>query len=237
MRQKGPSAGQAGCEYRVACRTLQNRIMIDVSQPAATCTAHARSIVRNGVQRLAHLDRTAMAALPSWRSPRGVAAARVVSAIAEPRAVGPVLVAAAVIAKRRGGWRAAVLPALAVPSGMVARWLLSEAIARPRPPAEVWLAEPKGYSLPSRHTTLAVLTARALAEAAGLKGPPRRMVPPLAATAVGTSRVYLGLHWPTDVLAGWLFAEGWLALADRTIRASPRTGKVSSQPQARRADG
>jgi membrane-associated phospholipid phosphatase len=179
--------------------------------------------------RLARADRAAVAAVPGWRNSRGIAAARAVSAMAEPGLAGPLLAAAAVIAARRGGWRAAALPALAVPAGVAARWLLSELIARPRPPAEAWLTEPEGYSLPSRHTTLAVLTARTLVEAAGMNGLPAVAIPALAAAGVGASRVYLGVHWPTDVLAGWLFAEAWLGLARM---AMPAPGS-SHQPPMR----
>lgn len=99
-------------------------------------------------------------------------------------------------------------------AGAAARSRLSRAIARQRPPADAWLAEPDGFSLPSRHTTLAALAAGAAVRSLGIGGAPGRAAPLLAAAAVGASRVYLGVHWPADVIAGWLFAEGWLRLTD-----------------------
>ena len=132
------------------------------------------------------------------------------SALAEPRVAYPVLALAGVAAARRDGWWRAGAPCLAVAGGAVVRRRLSRLIARERPPAAVWLIQPEGFSLPSKHTTLAVLTVGATVRALGVRGGSLPAATLLAGAGIGASRVYLGVHWPTDVIAGWLFAEGWL---------------------------
>lgn len=92
--------------------------------------------------------------------------------------------------------------------------------ARPRPPMSLWVAgmSPTGLSFPSGHALLAaagyglmaVLLTRHL----------RRLVTRTAvwvaavaaATLVGVSRLYLGVHWFSDVIAGWLIGALWLSL-------------------------
>jgi membrane-associated phospholipid phosphatase len=162
----------------------------------------------------AGLDRRAFEAVRARRGPGAVRVARFVSGLAEPHVVYPLLAFAGVSGARQGVWRQAAVPCLVVAGGAVARWHLSRVIARRRPPAEAWLAEPEGFSLPSKHTTLAVLTVGAAVRALGIRGAPVHAVTALAAIGVGTSRVCLGVHWPADVVAGWLFAVGWLHLTD-----------------------
>lgn len=183
---------------------------------AATCSAAlaALAVQTRMDSRVARADRAAFGRIRARRTEDGIAVARAVSSLAEPGVVYPVVAFVSVAAAPRTGWRHACLPVLTVAGGAAARRAVSRVVARPRPPAEAWLITPEGYSLPSKHTTMAALGTGACLRVLGVHRPVARAAIVLAAAGIGASRIYLGVHWPSDVVAGWLFADGWLHLTD-----------------------
>jgi membrane-associated phospholipid phosphatase len=198
---------------RAALET-QDRHLARIATASAVFAAAAVIASRVGQPGpLADADRIAFAAVRVRRHAAGVLAARCLSALAEPGVTYPAAVLTGLALSGRTSWRHAAAPLLAISSGAVVRRRVSQIVARPRPPSAAWLAEPEGFSLPSKHTTQAALTAGACARALS---PQSRgyAASTVAAVLVGGSRVYLGVHWPGDAVTGWLFAVGWLRLTD-----------------------
>ncbi len=86
--------------------------------------------------------------------------------------------------------------------------VLKQLIARERPPATLALIDVGGYSMPSTDAALTAAAAVALFLAMKpVERSTRRLLVAVLASAVlfvGVCMVYLGAHWTTDVLAGWL---------------------------------
>ena len=102
---------------------------------------------------------------------------------------------------------------------------------RPRPPAFFGYDEPMTYSFPSGHSTTSIcfygLLAVMLAGSTKSRTPRRALwtTACLLVLSIGFSRVYLGVHYPTDVLGGYAFGLVWLlgvvnATAGRWLRPS-----------------
>ncbi|WP_243869844.1 phosphatase PAP2 family protein [Streptomyces liangshanensis] len=166
--------------------------------------------------------------------------------------------AAGLLAGRTGPerLRAAALALAVLVLGQALRYGVLALIARPRPALADWATHASGYSFPSGHTTTSALaggllywgitrhTTRAPAGpgAASPAGEPARRtihalltrtlrILPLAwAATVALTRIYLGVHWASDVIGGWLYATACLAgaaLVVRALRGGPRTGLQS----------
>lgn len=137
-------------------------------------------------------------------------------------------------AGRQAAIRAAVLCAafagwLAL--GQTVRFTFMTAIARSRPPAEDWLTDASRYSFPSGHATTAAMAAGLLLVALFVRRPRAcRLWLGLTvcwAGLVGISRVWLGVHWMSDVVAGWLLAAAWTFFG---IAAATATGLLGVNP-------
>jgi membrane-associated phospholipid phosphatase len=167
--------------------------------------------------------------ITSWlvehRTPALTTAARVLSTFGSQTVLIPLtaVVAVALLGRRRfvlGGFL------LAAWGGTIGLYSLTKHfVHRMRPPTDIWLTDVgRTASFPSGHATqsLGMFLALVLIGAIRVSKArwPGRALAVALAIGVGWSRVYLGVHWATDVGAGWMLAAAWLTILLWLARAA-----------------
>lgn len=116
----------------------------------------------------------------------------------------------------------AALPVMAVACAELVGEAAKFIVSRPRPHSWFGLHDPQSWSFPSGHSldsTVCYLVFGALLLPLIQSRTPRACVAGLAFALpliIGLTRIYLGMHWPTDVLAGWIAG---LCLAGGLVRS------------------
>lgn len=157
---------------------------------------------------------------------------RDITALGSATVLGLVTFACAGYLLMRRRYRMLVLLTVATVGGLVVSLLLKDFFARPRPE----FAAPDMYvttsSFPSGHSMLSAVVYLTLGALLARTSKQYRIklyfvtVALIVTMLVGFSRIYLGVHYPTDVLAGWSFGLIWATLCWLAARFLQRRGAV-----------
>jgi undecaprenyl-diphosphatase len=145
---------------------------------------------------------------------------RAVSFIGSPGILGPAAIIIFLLLRYFGWLREARLLLIAMLGALLLEQVLKLAFHRARPVSFFGVPEPSSYSYPSGHALFAVCFFGTLAWilAARLSSRLSRAAlwtgAILIAGLIGYSRIYLGVHYPTDVIAGYTSALVWLTVLE-----------------------
>lgn len=143
-----------------------------------------------------------------------------------------------------GRRRAAAWLAATIAGGTLLNLGLKQLFAAPRPDLLPHLDMVNTYSFPSGHAAGNMMFFGAVAMLAGAR--PGYWAAATIIALIGISRVWLGVHWPSDVTAGWIEGLGWLAFcavwlparggqqqraADALMRRHPVTRDEAMDPE------
>lgn len=137
-----------------------------------------------------------------------------------------------------GHHRTALFTVIALAGGWLLSSLLKLGFDRPRPDLVPHGSIVYTASFPSGHSMMAAVTYLTLAIILARAQPHHRLkaylllIAILLTVLVGMSRVYLGVHWPSDVLAGWTAGAAWASLCWLAARALQRHGRIEKDPAA-----
>jgi undecaprenyl-diphosphatase len=151
-----------------------------------------------------------------------------ITALGSPTVLGLVVIAVTGYLFIHGLYRTGAFVFAASSGGWLLNWALKQAFERPRPDVVPHLREVMSSSFPSGHalTSAAVYLTLGTLLMRLAQGRLAKVycitVAMLATLLVGSSRVFLGVHYPTDVLAGWLIGLTWALLCWMAERALER---------------
>lgn len=126
----------------------------------------------------------------------------------------------------------ALLVLVAVLGGVAINSFLKIQFARPRPDLFVPAAKVFTASFPSGHAAFSATTYMTLAALLARTTERHRLrfyfvgVAVILTLMIGVSRVYLGVHYPTDVLAGWCIGSAWALLCWAIMTRLQRQGSI-----------
>jgi membrane-associated phospholipid phosphatase len=210
--------------------------------PAPALAAFVHSVLAFALLAQAYAAGSPMVELDTWLAnalhanlvPSATTAFAAVTMLGSTVVLALVTGAAATYLLRRERGRDAALVALTFAGAQLLTWILKATFERPRPSFDDPVATAGWFSFPSGHAlssialygALAYLFAGALrslrARAAGLAGVA------LLVAAIGFSRLYLGVHYLTDVLAGYSAGLAWLLFAIALLYTVTGTRRSSS---------
>ena len=179
-------------------------------------------------------DQAVIAAIraPELRGP--LSPLRIITELGSTGAVTVVAALTLVVGLLIGPWLHGLIGAVAIGLTSLGNQALKGVIARARPELLDRIVEERGFSFPSGHSALgmaawgilAVLVTRSRLPALARRA--IVMVLAILIALIGLSRIWLGVHYPTDVLAGWtLGAVIVLIYARVTRRVSPEPAAVA----------
>lgn len=168
---------------------------------------------------LVHLDRSIEQSVTASRTPGLTAWARALTTIGRILVIAVVALLVTTLAVLRRDDEAVVLLAVGLATSSLLVVGIKSIVGRDRPPViDMTGPAPHSFSFPSGHTTASTIfygillllawrrTRRGWARAA------LALVFVILVGGIGWSRVYLGFHWTTDVLAGWLLGSAVLVV-------------------------
>jgi len=171
-----------------------------------------------GREELARIDFGLAACLQAQATPASTALWMIITRWGSLPALGTIGIAVAILLLARRQRRLLMAWVAALAGGFLLNLLLKQLFQRPRPAGAVGILSEPSWSFPSGHAMMSLVaygmiayfianaTSRRLLQSTAF------FVAALMAVAIGASRLYLGVHYLTDVMAGYAAGVLWLAV-------------------------